>query len=159
DVIVVDATPAVRAVLDATRTIPIVIGASSDPVLLGFVASIRRPGGNVTGMTIRGETLSGKRLQLLKQAFPSIAIVNVLMNPKNISAALSLKATEDAARTLGISVVPLTATTPDELRALSAADLTRTDALSVLPDAIFWNHRTTIIPLVQAARRPAIYPE
>jgi putative tryptophan/tyrosine transport system substrate-binding protein len=159
DVIVVDATPAVRAGVDATRTIPIVIGASWDPVLLGFVASIRRPGGNVTGMTIRGETLSSKRLELLKQAFPSIASVSVLMNPKNISTSLSLKATEEAARTLGVSFVPLTASTPDELRALSAVDLTRSDALSVLPDAMFWNHRTTIIALVQAARRPAIYPE
>jgi len=146
DVIVVDATPSVRAAIEATRTIPIVIGAASDPVLLGFVASISRPGGNVTGMTIRGETLSSKRLQLLKQAFPGIASVSVLINPKNISTSLSLKATEEAARTLGISFVPLTVGTSDELRTLSAADLTRSDALTVLPDAIFLessrdNHR------------------
>jgi putative ABC transport system substrate-binding protein len=159
DVIVVDATPSVRAAIEATRTIPIVIGAASDPVLLGFVASISRPGGNVTGMTIRGETLSSKRLQLLKQAFPGIASVSVLINPKNISTSLSLKATEEAARTLGISFVPLTVGTSDELRTLSAADLTRSDALTVLPDAIFWNHRATIIAVAQAARRPAIYPE
>ena len=159
DVIVVDATPSVRAAIEATRTIPIVIGAASDPVLLGFVASISRPGGNVTGMTIRSETLSSKRLQLLKQAFPGIASVSVLINPKNISTSLSLKATEEAARALGISFVPITAGTPDELRTLSAADLTRSDALTVLPDAMFWNHRATIIAVAQAARRPAIYPE
>jgi len=159
DVIVVDATPSVRAAIEATRTIPIVIGAASDPVLLGFVASISRPGGNVTGMTIRSETLSSKRLQLLKQAFPGIASVGVLINPKNISTSLSLKVTEEAARTLGISFVPLTAGTPDELRTLSAADLTRSDALTVLADAMFWNHRATIIAVAQAARRPAIYPE
>src|SRR5262245_43644423 len=158
DVIVVDATPSVRAAIEATRTIPIVIGAASDPVLLGFVASISRPGGNVTGMTIRGETLSSKRLQLLKQAFPGIVSVSVLINPKNISTSLSLKVTEEAARTLGISFVPLTAGTPDELRTLSAADLS-SDALTVLPDAMFWNHRATIIAVAQAARRPAIYPE
>src|SRR3984893_4298577 len=62
DVIVADATPATRAAFDATRTIPIVIGAAGDPVHLGFVASIRRPGGNVTGMTIRGEALSSRRV-------------------------------------------------------------------------------------------------
>jgi putative ABC transport system substrate-binding protein len=110
-------------------------------------------------MTIRGDTLSSKRLQLLKQAFPGIASVSVLINPKNISTSLSLKATEEAARTLGISFVPITAGTPDELRTLSAADLTRSDALTVLPDAMFWNHRATIIAVAQAARRPAIYPE
>jgi putative ABC transport system substrate-binding protein len=159
DVIVVDATAATRAALDATRTIPIVIGASADPVLLGFAASIRRPGGNVTGMTIRLETLSGKRVGLLKQAFPAIASISVLMNPKNMSSSLSLSATQEAAGMLGIRFVPLTASTPDELRALSAADLTRSDALTVLPDAMFWNHRATIIAIAQAACRPAIYPE
>jgi putative ABC transport system substrate-binding protein len=159
DVIVVDATSATRAALDATRTIPIVIGASADPVLLGFVASIRRPGGNVTGMTIRTETLSAKRVGLLKQAFPAIASISVLMNPKNASSSISLSATQEAAGMLGIRFVPLTGSTPDELRALSAADLTRSDALTVLPDAMFWNHRATIIAVAQAARRPAIYPE
>src|SRR6516162_867041 len=91
DAMVVDSTSAIRAAMDATRTVPIVIGAGGDPVHLGFVASISRPGGNVTGMTIRGETLSSKRLELLKQAFPRIASVTVLMNPKNVSTPLSLK--------------------------------------------------------------------
>jgi len=159
DVIVADATPATRAAFDATRTIPIVIGAAGDPVHLGFVASIRRPGGNVTGMTIRGEALSSKRVELLKQAFPRIASVSVLINPKNVSMSLSLSATKEAAGTLGIRFAPLPASTPDELRALSSADLTSSDALTVLPDAMFWNHRATIIALVAAAHLPAIYPE
>jgi putative ABC transport system substrate-binding protein len=159
DVIVVDATPSVRAAVDATRTIPIVMGAAGDPVLLGFAASIRRPGGNVTGMTIRGDALSGKRVGLLKQAFPEVASISVLVNPKNVSTSLSLKATEEAARMLGIRVVPIPASTPDELLALSAAELTRGDALAVMPDAMFWNHRAAILALAQAARRPAIYPE
>jgi putative ABC transport system substrate-binding protein len=159
DVIVVDGTTATRAAVDATRTIPIVIGASADPVLLGFVANVRRPSGNVTGMTIRTETLSGKRLELLKQAFPKIASVRVLMNPKNMGVPLSLSATEEASRVLGVPFMPLTASTPDELRALNLAELTRSDALTVLPDAMFWNHRATIIAAAQAARRPAIYPE
>jgi putative tryptophan/tyrosine transport system substrate-binding protein len=159
DVIVVDGTAATSAALDATRTIPIVIGGSGDPVLLGFVASIRRPGGNVTGMTIRGDTLSSKRVELLKQAFPRIASVSVLINPKNVSMSLSLGATKEAAGTLGIRLAPLAASAPDELGALSAADLTGSDALTVLPDAMFWNHRATIIAIAQAAHLPAIYPE
>ena len=159
DVIVIDGTSSARAAMDATHTIPIVIGVSGDPVLLGFVASIRRPGGNVTGMTIGSETLSSKRLELLKQAFPSITSVTVLLNPKNQSTSLSLGAAEQAAGVLGIRFVPLAASTPEELRALSAADLNRSDALAVLPDAMFWNHRATIIALAQAAHRPAVYPE
>jgi putative ABC transport system substrate-binding protein len=159
DVIVADATVSTRAALDATRTIPIVIVVGADPVLLGIVASIRRPGGNVTGMTIRGEALSSKRLELLKQAFPTIASVTVLMNPKNVSASLSLNATNQAAGTLGIRLVAVTASSPNELRALSPADLAGSHALAVLPDAMFWNHRATIIALAEAAHLPAIYPE
>jgi putative ABC transport system substrate-binding protein len=145
--------------MDATRTIPIVIGASGDPVLLGFVASIRRPGGNVTGVAIRGETLSAKRLQLLKQAFPGIASASVLRNPQNVAAASYLHATRVAAETLGLRLAPFAASTPEELRALGAADLARSDSLVVLPDAMFCNQRATIVALGQTARMPAIYPE
>jgi putative ABC transport system substrate-binding protein len=159
DIIVVDATPAMRAAFDATRTIPIVSGAAGDPVLLGLAASIRRPGGNVTGMTIRGDVLSSKRLELLKQAFPGIGSVSVLMNPKNPSTSLSLSATKEAAGVLGIRFVPLAPSTPDELRAMRPADLAGNDAVTVLPDAMFWNHRGTIIALAERARLPAIYPE
>jgi hypothetical protein len=97
------------------------------------------------------EALSSKRVELLKQAFPRIASVSVLINPKNVSMSLSLSATKEAAGTLGIRFAPLPASTPDELRALSSADLTSSDALTVLPDAMFWNHRATIIALVAAA--------
>jgi putative ABC transport system substrate-binding protein len=159
DVIVADATPATRAAFDATRTIPIVNGAAGDPVYLGFAASIRRPGGNVTGMTIRGDVLSSKRLDLLKQAFPAIASASILMDPKNPQTPLLLGATAEAARALGIRLAPFHAATPDELRALASADLSRSDALAVLPDAMFWNHRTTIVALAERARLPAIYPE
>jgi putative tryptophan/tyrosine transport system substrate-binding protein len=159
DVIVTDATPATRAATAATRTIPIVIGASGDPVLLGFVASIRRPGGNVTGMSIRDEALSSKRMELLKLAYPGIAGVSVLMNPKNPVTPALISAVEQAAGTFSIRLAPLAASTPDELRALSTADLAGSDALAVLTDAMFWNHRATIISLAQAAHLPAIYPE
>jgi putative tryptophan/tyrosine transport system substrate-binding protein len=110
-------------------------------------------------MTIRGDALSSKRVELLKQAFPRIASVSVLINPRNVSTSLSLSATKEAAGTLGLRVAPLAASTPDELRALSSADLTGSDALTVLPDAMFWNHRATIIAIAEAAQLPAIYPE
>ena len=89
----------------------------------------------------------------------AIASVSILIDPKNPQAPLLVGATEEAARALGIRIVPLQVATPDELRALSSADLTGRDALAVLPDAMFWNHRATIIALAQAARVPAIYPE
>jgi putative ABC transport system substrate-binding protein len=159
DVIVVDATPSMRAAFEATRTIPIVVGAGADPVLLGFAASIRRPGGNLTGISIRADVLSGKRVDLLKLAFPGIASVSVLMNPINTGASLSLRATQETAGKLGLRVAPVAAGAPDELRALTPTDLAGTEALAVLPDAVFWNQRATIIALAQAARLPAIYPE
>ena len=158
DVIVADGTPPMRTALDATSTIPIV-GVSGDPVLLGYVASIRRPGGNTTGVSIRGEALSGKRVELLKLAFPAMASVSVLMNPKNPSASLNISAAKEAAGTLGIRFVSVGASTPDELRALSSADLAGSDELAVLSDPMFWNRRATIIALAEAARLPAIYPE
>ena len=159
DVIVADSSNAARAALDATHTIPIVLGAGGDPVLLGLVPSIGRPGGNFTGMTIRADVLSSKRVDLLKLAFPGITRVTILMHAKSAAAPHSLAAAQETARRLGMSSVTLGAGTPDELRALKSADLSGSDALAVLPHAMFWNHRATIIALAQAARLPAIYPE
>jgi putative ABC transport system substrate-binding protein len=159
DLIVTDSSPTTRAAIEATRTIPIVMGASGDPVLLGFVASIRRPGGNVTGMSIRSEVLAGKRVELLKLAVPAISSVTVLVNPTNPSAELALSAAKEAAGKLGLGVRSVAVGTPDELRAITPADLARTDALVVLADAMFWNNRATVISLAQAARLPASYPE
>ena len=159
DVIVIDGTYSLRAAFDATRTIPIVMGAAGDPVLLGFAASIARPGGNVTGMTIRGDVLSSKRLELLKQAFPAIGSVTILTNPRNPSTVLALSATKDAAGVLGMRFVSLAASVPVEVRALRPADLSGSDALTVLPDAMFWNNRATVLALAESARLPAIFPE
>jgi putative ABC transport system substrate-binding protein len=159
DVIVTDGSPATRAAVDATGTIPIVIGVSGDPVVLGFVTSIRRPGGNVTGMSARVEVLSGKRVSLLKLAVPAITSISTLMNPRSLSAASALSAAEDAAGALALRIHPLRVSAPDELRALSPADLAGTDALLVLASPLFWNNRATVIALASAARLPAIYPE
>jgi ABC-type uncharacterized transport system substrate-binding protein len=159
EVIVTDTSLATRAAQNVTRTVPIVMGFSLDPVKLGVAASITRPGGNVTGMTIGASELAGKRLELLSQAIPGIARVTVLLNPNNPSNGPLLHETEFASKVLGIKVTTLSAGDPSELRALTPVGLSDAQGLVVLNDAMFWNYRSTIIALSAAARVPAVYPE
>jgi putative tryptophan/tyrosine transport system substrate-binding protein len=159
NVIVTDTTSATLAAFAATRTIPIVMGScGGDPIALGLAKSLSRPGGNVTG-TFFLAGLSDKRLQLLKQAFPGVQKVAVLANPKSAISISELPKAEIAAARIGIRLLSLAASTPDELRALAPAALLGSDGLLVMPDGMFWNNRTTIIDLVLKARVPAIYPE
>jgi putative tryptophan/tyrosine transport system substrate-binding protein len=159
DVIVTDAMSAARAAANATRSIPIVMGTSVDPVGAGLVASIARPSGNVTGMTIRANDVAGKRIHLLKQAFPGIRRVALLGNPDNPGTEFIRGATEDAAKVLGLELIMLNARTPDDLRSLIPPKLANTDGLVTLNDAMFWNNRPLILGWAAAARVPAIYPE
>ena len=160
DVIVADSTNSTIAAFGATHTIPIVMAAvSGDPIAFGVASSIARPGGNVTGMLLRSSELSGRRLQLLKDAVPAISRVTVLVNPKSAIGPPGQRATEDAAKLLGLTITPLAVGNPDELRALERAVLTGSDGLIVVNDAMFWNNRAKIIALASAARIPAIYPE
>jgi putative ABC transport system substrate-binding protein len=159
DVVVTDGGAATQAAAGVTRTLPIVMGIAPDAIASGLVANTARPAGNVTGMTLGSIEQSGKRLELLKQAVPGVARVTVLLNPKNMPAQLQLRTTEEAAKTLGVQIATLSASTPDELRALAPADLSGIDALVVPADPVFWNHRATIIALAAAARVPAVYPE
>jgi len=159
NVIVTDSTSGTLDAFAATRTIPIVMGASGgDPVALGLVKSLSRPGGNVTG-TYFLSGLSDKRLQLLKQAFPGVQRVAVLANPKGAISVSEIPKAEMAAARMGIRLLSLAASTPAELRALGPAALSGSDGLLVMPDAIFWNNRATIIDLASKARIAAIYPE
>ena len=159
DLIVTDGTSATRAALDVTRTVPIVMGVAADALKSGLVTSISRPGGNITGMTLGRIEQTGKRLQLLKQAFPGITRVTVLLNPEGLTGQLSRDVIEGAAKTLGVAINELAASNPDELRALGPPRLLGADGFVVMPDAMFWNHRATIIGLANAARVPALYPE
>jgi putative ABC transport system substrate-binding protein len=160
DVIVTDSTSATLAAFGATHTIPIVMAITgSDPVALGLAKSLARPGGNVTGMLFRSHELSGKRLQLLKDAVRAIAHVAVLFNPTSAIGPPGLHAIEDAAKLIGIAVTPVAVDNPDELRALKPAVLTGSDGLIVVNDAMFWNNRLIILSLASATRIPAIYPE
>jgi ABC-type uncharacterized transport system substrate-binding protein len=159
DVVLTDGAAATRAAAGVTRTIPIVMGISPDAIAWGLVANTARPAGNVTGMTLGRIEQGGKRLELLKQAVPGMARVTVLLNPKNSPAQLQLRTVEEAAKALGVQITTLSASTPDELLALLPARLSGADGLVVSADAVFWNHRATIITLAAAARLPAVYPE
>ena len=123
-----------------------------------FLTIRGRVGGNVTGaFFITG--LSDKRLQLLKQAFPNIQKVAVLTNPKAAVSVSELPKAELAAARIGIRLLSLVVSTPAELRALAPTALSGSDGLLVMPDAVYWNNRATIIDLASKARVPAIYPE
>ena len=159
DVIVASGTTAVQAAAGVTRQIPIIQAAGGDPVAAGLAASLARPGGNVTGFTIRTDEPSGKRLELLTLAFPNIKRVVVMFDPTSVVTERQLRATERAAATLGVELVRLPISTPEELGALQASVLNGSDGFLVLPSAMFWAHRAAIIVLAAAARVPAIYPE
>jgi putative tryptophan/tyrosine transport system substrate-binding protein len=105
--IVADGDPAIRAAKQTTGTIPIVVIAVGDPVREGFVASLARPGGNITWLTSISEELSGKRLELLKEAFPKVSRAAVILNPANASNLLEFREMEVTARTLGLKLQSL----------------------------------------------------
>ena len=158
DVIVAGGTTAVQAAAQVTRSIPIIQAAGGDPVSAGLAASLAHPGGNVTGFTIRANEPSGKRVELLKRAFPGITLVTVLLDPTSIATQPQLRATEEVADALGLRLQLLSAGTPEELDGLDPAALAGSEGLVVLPNGMFWDRRATIVALAAAARVPAIYP-
>ena len=137
DVIITTGTQVTDAAKRATKTIPIVFAAVVDPVGSGFVTSLSRPGGNLTGFnTLNLESL-GKRLELLKEVKPRISRVAVLQNPANSSSPLMLKETEAAAKRLGIRLQSLEIRSPDDLvGAFQAATREQAGALVGLPDIL-----------------------
>jgi putative tryptophan/tyrosine transport system substrate-binding protein len=158
DVIVAAATPASRAAKAATSTIPIVIVAVGEPVRAGLVASLARPGGNVTGLSLLTPELSGKRLELLKTALGTVSRVALLMNPENAVSAVFLEETRAAASQLGIAVRALEARNAGEIeRAFQAAKAAQADALIVFDDPVLWSHRGRIVALAAALQIPAMY--
>jgi putative ABC transport system substrate-binding protein len=159
NVIVTDSTSATLAAFGATRTIPIVMGATGgDPVALGLAKSLSRPDGNVTGTQLL-TGLSQKRLQLFKQAFPGAKCIAVLANPKDAISVSEMPKAEMAAARIGVRVLPFAASTPTELLAFAPSALSGCDGLLVMPGGMFWNNRATILGIASMARVPAIYPE
>jgi putative ABC transport system substrate-binding protein len=159
DVIVATSSPLALAAKNATRTIAIVFATAADPRGSGLVASIARPGGNVTGFSLLAPEIVARQLQLLKEAVPTASRVAVLSNPANSYTALLVKETEAAARSLGVRVQPLGvrgATALDS--AFSAITKERPGALFVLFDPVLLGHRMRIAEFTNKNRLPAMYP-
>ena len=157
DAIVTGGEQAILAAKRATSTIPIVMGASNDPVGAGLVASFARPGGNVTGMTILSPELSRKRLELLKEVAPSISRVAVLYNPDFPGTALDLRQTRDAARTLGLALHDVAVQQPGQFDAIFSSVRKRADAFVLLADPFFTSHHPLVVDLARKHRLPAVY--
>ena len=156
DVIFTASATAALAAKKATSTIPIVLAVSSDPVAAGLVDSLARPGGNVTGLTRFTAELSGKRLELLKEAFPRVSLVAVLWNPETQS--LAFKETQAAAQALGVQLQSLEVRGPNDFeKAFSAITKKRASALMVLGDAVTILQRARILEFAEKSRLPAMY--
>ena len=159
DVIVGASTPGVLAAKQATHAIPIVMAAVADPVGSGLVASLARPGGNVTGPTLQATDLAGKRLELLREIVPSADRVAMLWNPSNPAKLRDLEETQGAAEMLGVELLSLEARTADEVRAAVADRLIDTGAkgLIVAGDPLTVGLRAEIAEIAARSKLPAVY--
>ena len=158
DVIVAASGPAVQAVQKATTTIPIVFAAVGDPVGLGFVASLSRPGGNATGLSSLNVDVSSKYLELLRVALPKLSRVAVLVNPGHPQHPDMLKNIQAAAKTTGVNVSPVQAGTASQIEtALGAMTRERAGALIVLPDPFFFTQARQIAELAAKNRLPTMF--
>ena len=158
DVIVSSATPASRAAKAATSSIPIVIVAVGEPVKVGLIASLARPGGNVTGLSLLTTDLSGERLELLGQVVRTMSRVAILMNPDNPVTTVFLEETRIAAQKLGAQLQLLEARNPREIeQVLDAAAGERAAGLIVFDDPVLWSHRKQVVALAAKRRLPAMY--
>jgi putative tryptophan/tyrosine transport system substrate-binding protein len=158
DVIMAAGTLAPLAAKRATATIPIVMTAAGDPLGSGLVASLARPGGNVTGMSLMAPDLGGKRLELLKEVLPQASRVGILWNAANPYSALVFKETEQAAQTTGIEVQSLEVRSPDDFDdALAATIQRRVDALITVEDPLTFGHRKRIAEFAATNQLVAIY--
>jgi putative ABC transport system substrate-binding protein len=159
DVIVTGANPVIAAVKKATTTIPVVMAASRDPVGSGFIASLARPGGNITGLTSDpSPEFHGKRLELLKAAIPQATRVALLWNPVPPSAATYRNIVEDAARKLGMRVQVVEVRGRDEFEdAFAAIVRGQADAVVVDSDPVFFTARAQLVGLAAKHHLPTVY--
>jgi putative ABC transport system substrate-binding protein len=158
DIIVTYAPPAIQAAKNATATIPIVMAGIIDPVATGFVASLSRPGGNITGLSMMAPELAGKQLELVKEILPGVKRVALLGNPLNAGTAPQVQLAQEAARALGLQLQSLEARDPDEIdRAFATMSKEQAGAVIVLTDALLVAHATRIADLAAKHRVPAVY--
>jgi putative tryptophan/tyrosine transport system substrate-binding protein len=158
EVIVAEGTLGPLAAKRATSIIPIVMTAAGDPLGTGLVASLARPGGNVTGMSLMAPDLGGKRLELLKEVLPRLARAAVLWNAANPYSALVFKETLAAGQVLGIEVQSLEVRSPNDVdNAFETARKQRPDALIVIDDPLTVEHQEHITHVASADQLPSFY--
>jgi ABC-type uncharacterized transport system substrate-binding protein len=158
DVIVASSTPNVLAVRKASATIPIVFVSISDPVASGLVASLARPGGNITGLTILAPELSGKRLELLKEAVPNVIRVATLWNSANPAQELQWKDMQAAAQELRLQLQSLEVRSSNDFdSAFEAALRERAQALITTPEPLINTYLKRIVEFADKNRLPAMY--
>ena len=158
DIIVAVNSPSILAAKKATQTIPIVMPISSDPVGDGLVASLARPGGNITGLSLMAPELSEKRLQLLKEVFPKLRPVAALWNPDYAGMAARFRQTQGAAPSVGLEVRSVETRDSAELeRALAELDRNRPGALLLLADPLTLSQRLRIVEFAAEQKLPAMY--
>ena len=154
-------TSGTRAILDvkqATKTIPIVMVSTSDPIATGMIASLARPGGNVTGMSLLASDLWPKRLELLKEMFPKVTRAAMLWNKSNAGMAVEARATQEAAGPLGVTLQDRGVKDAGEIEAVfDAMNKERPDAFLALMDVTLLSHRNRILAFLERNRVPAIY--
>jgi putative ABC transport system substrate-binding protein len=157
DVIVTAGTPATLAVKKATTSAPLVMVAVGDPVGTGIVASLARPGGNITGLSSIAPELEGKRLELLREVSPKLSHVAVFWNPVNAFHTSAMKQVRAAAQAMRINVLPLAVGKAEELEGAFAAIVKeRPDALLVLADRIFLHNRARMMDFAAKNRLPSV---
>jgi putative ABC transport system substrate-binding protein len=157
DVIVTSATAPVIAAKQMTSTIPIVFAAAADPVGNALVASLARPGGNVTGLSLQQTDLAGKRLELFREALPNLRRVAILANTATPGAALEMKEAQAAARTLGLEAATYEIQRGEDIVGAFEALKGRAESLYVCTDPLVFTHRVRITTLALGARLPTIY--
>ena len=157
DVIVTYSSPPVLAAKQATSIIPIVFATAGDPVGTDLVASLARPGGNVTGLSIQGPDLAGKRLELLREVVPGLRRLAILANVGNPAAVLEMREAQAAASTLGLIVEAAEIRRAEDIGSAFEALKGRTDALNVVPDPLVNANRVRINTLALGARLPTMH--
>jgi putative ABC transport system substrate-binding protein len=159
DILVVPTRTAVRTAREATKTIPIVMVIQEDPVATGLVDSLAHPGGNITGLSRLQRELSGKRLELLKEAVPRISRVGVLWDADNQTAAIGFKEYEAAARALKIQLQSLDVrySNPDYVEAFQIAAKVRANALVTITSTLLFHQQKEIIELARKNRLPSMF--
>jgi putative ABC transport system substrate-binding protein len=160
NVIVTEGTPTVVAVHRATKRIPIVTALGSDPVKAGVAASLARPGGNVTGLTLTGANRTAKQLQLLKESLPSTANVAVIYNSTRPDIEEALADAKETARSLGITLRLFDVRSPNDLDAtFDAVASARPNAMITIGHGMLFGNRKRIADFALKARLPAVFPE